>query len=43
MQSTQSVLFMIRSLLVYKVFFEMTAGNTFEICPKFTIKYKTCN
>ena len=35
----------VRSLLVCKVFFEMTAVNTVEICKKYEIymKYTTCN
>ena len=35
----------LKSLLVCKVFFEMTAGNTVEICPKYEIYHEiyTCN
>ena len=43
---TQSVLFYdnrVRSLLVCKVVFEMTAGNTVEICQKYEIYHEIYN
>ena len=33
----------VRSLLVCKVFFEMTAGNTVEICQKYEIYHEIYN
>ena len=33
----------VRSLLVCKVFFEMTAGNTVEICQKYESYYEIYN
>ena len=33
----------VRSLLVCKVFYEMTAGNTVEICQKYEIYHEIYN
>ena len=33
----------LKSLLVCKVFFEMTAGNTVEICQKYEIYHEIYN